>query len=225
MNARFTLGSFSGLYPVVTLGAAALVLGVACGGGKPADAPAGATPATAAGGPSAASDDPTKGSGPSTTTTTPSTLPDGGELQGAKLQSSSKTTLETKGEGGPKPPAGGSQEPGRRREDIQTIIMSRRDEARKCYDDGLKAHPGIEGDLVVAWKIDPKGNPTDVAVDESKSQILEPSVGKCVVEIIKKIKFAESGKGFETRTSYPFNFRPRGPQPGQSNQNANPPKK
>ncbi len=198
------------------LGAAGLL---ACGGGaKPAESPGGTPPAASAADPAAAGGaaaDPSKGSGPATTTTTPSSsLPDGGELQGAKLQSATKTTtIETKGEGGPKAPAGGSNEPGRRREDIQTIIMARRDEARKCYDDALKAHPGIEGDLVIKWKIDPKGNPTEVMVDESKSQILEPSVGKCVVEIIKKIKFNESAKGFETSTNYPFNFRPRGPQP------------
>ncbi|MBK6694901.1 MAG: AgmX/PglI C-terminal domain-containing protein [Myxococcales bacterium] len=188
----------------------------ACGGGS-AIGPAGSVEPTAPPGatpPPSGGVDPSKGGGP-TTSTTPasSTLPDGGELQGAKLQSATKTTtIETKGESGPK---GGSQEPGRRREDIQAVIVARRDDARKCYDDALKAHPGIEGDLVVKWTIDPKGQPTDVAVDDGKSQIHEPSVGQCVVDIIKKIKFAESAKGFETRTNYPFNFRPRGPQPAK----------
>lgn len=206
-----------------TLAAASIFTLVACGGGaKPAASPEGNTAqtpsdSTAAGTGSTAGSatDPSKGAGPSTTTTTPSgsTLPDGGELQGAKLQSSSKTVIENKTEGTPKPQAG-SSEPGRRREDIQTIILARRDEARKCYDDGLKAHPGVEGDLVIKWTIDPKGNPTDVMVDDSKSTIHEASIGNCIVEIVKKIKFAESAKGFETRTSYPFNFHPKGPQPG-----------
>ena len=48
----------------------------------------------------------------------------------------------------------------------------------------------------------------DVAVDTSHSDILEPSVGNCVIAIIKKIHFNESAKGFETYAHYPFNFNP-----------------
>lgn len=205
--------------PFVTLATlpGALALLVACGG-KPAASPEGAAPTPGAGAatetPAAgaqAANDPTKGSGPATTTTPASSLPDGGELQGAKLQSGSKTVIENKTEGTPKP-QGSSSEPGRRREDIQTIVLSHRDEARKCYDDGVKGHPGVEGDLVIGWKIDPKGAVTEIAVDDAKSQIHEPGIGKCIIDIIKKIPFAESPKGFETRFSYPFNFKPRGPQ-------------
>ena len=71
------------------------------------------------------------------------------------------TEVETKGDGGPKAGPGHSQEPGRRREDIQTIVMARRDEARACYDKGLKDHPGIEGDLTVKFVIDPQGVVSD----------------------------------------------------------------
>jgi len=163
-----------------------------------ADAPAGATPASAA---ATAAD-----AGPTTTTT--STLSSNGDLQGAKLTTSSTTTLETKGTSGPKP--SGDGEIGRRREDVQTIVGSRRDDARKCYDDGLKRNPSLEGDLDVKWTIDPKGNVTDVSVDDSKSQIHDEAVGKCIVAIIQKIKFAESPKGFESRMHYPFNFHPHG---------------
>lgn len=136
-------------------------------------------------------------------------LPPGGELQGAKLGSSTHKEVETKGPSGPKAGHGHSQEPGRRREDIRTIVMSRRDEARACYDKGLKDHPGIEGDLTVKFVIDPEGAVTDASVDPSKSTINEPSVGTCVADVIKKIKFAPSKGGFETRANYPFNFHPK----------------
>ncbi len=141
--------------------------------------------------------------------TTTTNLPDGGELQGAKLGSSTHTEIETKGDGGPKAGSGHAQEPGRRREDIQTIVMSRRDEARACYDKGLKDHPGIEGDLTVKFVIDPQGVVSDAQVDSGKSTINEPSVGACITDIIKKIKFAPSKGGFETRANYPFNFHPK----------------
>ena len=141
--------------------------------------------------------------------TTTTNLPDGGELQGAKLGSSTHTEVETKGDGGPKAGPGHSQEPGRRREDIQTIVMARRDEARACYDKGLKDHPGIEGDLTVKFVIDPQGVVSEAVVDSGKSTINEPSVGACITDIIKKIKFAPSKGGFETRANYPFNFHPK----------------
>ncbi len=119
--------------------------------------------------------------------------------------------MTTKEEGGPKP-GGPSSEPGRRREDIQTKVGSYRDQARACYDKGLEKNPGLEGDLDVKWTIDPQGNVVDAAIDASKSQILEPTVGNCVIEVIKKIKFAPSQKGFETHAHFPFNFHPRNSQ-------------
>jgi hypothetical protein len=122
--------------------------------------------------------------------------------------------VETKGDGGPKTPAGGGSagEPGRTAKDIQTIVAARRDDARACYDKALASHPGIEGDLDIRWKIDPQGNVFDAEVDTTKSSILEPTVAQCIIDIIKKIKFAASPKGFESRAHYPFNFHPK---PGQ----------
>jgi hypothetical protein len=200
------------LFVALTVVTASVVLTVACGGEKTGEAksPGGGTDtANASSGahPPASSDVSSGGASGGTTTT--SSLPDGGELQGAKLGSSSHTEVESKGDGGPKAGPGHAQEPGRSRQDIQTIVMARRDEARACYDKGLKDHPGIEGDLTVKWLIDPTGKVTEASVDSSKSTINEPGVGGCIVEIIKKITFAPSKGGFETRANYPFNFHPK----------------
>lgn len=203
---------------------ALVALAMACGGGtKEPSAPATAgSPGASGGDPSgaagakAATD--SSGSTPNgadpnvggTGTNTTTQLGSGGDLQGAKLGSSVHTTTETKGDAGPKSTGGqSSNEQGRSPKDIQTVIAARRDDARACYDKALSAHPGIEGDLDVKWVIDPQGNVTDASVDTAKSTILEPSVGACIVDIIKKIKFAPSGKGYETRAHYPFNFHPK----------------
>jgi hypothetical protein len=199
---------------------AAVVLSVACGGpeapktpgGEPgaAGASSGGTGDTTSGGGGGAASGAASGDNGGNGGTTTTTQFDASDLQGAKLSSSSRKEIETTGESGPKPgPGGRSDEPGRRREDIATIVKAHRDEARACYDKALKDHPGIEGDLDVKWTIDPQGAVTDVAVDPSKSDIHEESVGSCVVEVIKKLKFNASAKGFETRAHYPFNFHPR----------------
>lgn len=142
--------------------------------------------------------------------TTTTQLGDGGDLQGAKLGDKMHTETASAGPSGPKSTGGQSAgEPGRTVPDIKAIVTARRDEARACYDKGLTAHPGIEGNLDIKWTIDPQGNVTDAELDQSKSQILEPGVASCVIEIIKKIKFAASAKGYETHAHYPFDFHPK----------------
>lgn len=194
-----------------------IALAVACGGAKEGSssktpgtsgALGNASTADTSGAASSGAATPSAGSSGGTTTTTQ--LGTSGDLQGAKLGEKSHTEIEVKGDAGPKNTHGQSaQEPGRSAKDIQTIVMARRDEARACYDNGLAAHPGIEGDLDVKWVIDPQGNVVDASVDTTKSSIIEPSVGACVVDVIKKIKFAASSKGYETRAHYPFNFHPK----------------
>jgi hypothetical protein len=94
-------------------------------------------------------------------------------------------------------------------------VVAHRDEARACYDAGLATHPGIKGDLVIQWTIDPKGTVTQVSEDVERSQITEPTVVACVAGVIKKIAFASSPGGYETKAFYPFNFVPRQPGQGQ----------
>ncbi|HTB76349.1 MAG TPA: AgmX/PglI C-terminal domain-containing protein [Polyangiaceae bacterium] len=184
-----------------------VVLPLACGGGA-----AGSDGAKAPGAPSGAPGSAGNAAAPAATDapTTTVALADGGDLQGAKL-TETKTiaappAASSAGAAAPKGPH--AHEVGRGPEDIRAIIMARRDDARACYDAGLKDHPGIEGDLVIAWTIDPKGNVTQAALDSSRSQIVEPTVVACVTDIIKKVQFAASPGGYETRAFYPFNFHP-----------------
>jgi hypothetical protein len=104
-----------------------------------------------------------------------------------------------------------SHDPGRGPADIRAIVVAHRDEARACYDQSLSAHPGIEGDLMIHWVIDPKGVVSQVSSDAARSQILEPALVACIAEILMKLQFAPSQRGFETKAFYPFNFHPRHP--------------
>jgi hypothetical protein len=184
---------------------AVFALPLACGGGSAGDAkspPGGAGSAMPAD-PSAAG---LADAGPTTTTTT--TLGSGGDLQGTKLQQTT-TVASTSGSAAPASSGPHSHDPGRGVADLKAIVAAHRQEARACYDAGVKNHPGIEGDLVVQWTIDPKGNVTQISEDLSRSAITEPGVVACVVKIIQAIQFAPSPGGFETKAFYPFNFRLR----------------
>jgi hypothetical protein len=185
------------------------VVFVACGGQAASDAPkapgTGEAPAAAVNPPAP------EDAGPSTTTSM--TLGDGGDLQGAKLTEAHTVAAipaaaSPSGAGVPtKGPH--SHDPGRGPADIRAIIVAHRDEARGCYDKALLTHPGIEGDLVVQWTIDPKGAVTQVTLDTARSQITEPTVLACIGAVIRKLQFAASPGGFETKAFYPFNFHPR----------------
>ncbi len=181
--------------------------GFACGGGQngpgvQAPVSSGGDGTNAAGTATPAATD----SGPTTTTTL--TLADGGDLQGAKLQQTN-TVASTSGSSAPQPSGPHTHDPGRGPADIRAIVVAHRDAARACYDAALPSHPGIEGDLVMQWTIDPKGNVTRVSEDTARSQITEPGVVACIAKIIQGIQFAPSPGGFETKAFYPFNFHPR----------------
>jgi hypothetical protein len=182
---------------------------LACGGGaggggaahpEPA-ASAAATPAVDSSAAPAAS-----AAGPTTTTTT--TLGTNGDLQGSKLTQSTVVAATT-GSAAPAPKGPHTHEVGRGPADIRAIVIAHRDEARACYDAGAATHPGIQGDLLMQWTIDPKGAVTQVSSDSSRSQIVEPGVVACVAKVIQKIQFAASPGGYETKAFYPFNFKPR----------------
>lgn len=180
----------------------------ACGGSQGASGgPKSAETSAVVAGPSPAAET----SEPPTTT---AALEDGGETSGTKLAESQPQAAA----GGSAPAAGTSagsagggraHEPGRGAADIRAIIVAHREEARACYDKALADHPGIEGDLVINWTIDPKGSVSKIFLDTARSQITAPEVGACVVAIIQKLQFASSPGGYETRASYPFNFHPR----------------
>lgn len=185
---------------------------VGCGGGqattetaKGADPSAGAGAAPSSSSPTGASAAPASSDGTTGSTTTVA-LASSGELQGAKL-TETHTVAATSASAAPSAAPHG-HDPGRTPADIRAIVMAHRDDARACYDKALPSHPGIEGDLVVQWTIDPKGNVTQVSLDSSRSKISEPSVVACVAAVIQKIQFAPSAGGYETKAFYPFNFHP-----------------
>jgi hypothetical protein len=188
---------------------------VTCGGSESNSSGAKSAQASASAEPGAR---PTSTSSEEPTTTT--ALGDAGEGSGTKLVESQPPAANTaSAASAPSASVGAtehgahSHEPGRSVADIRAIIVAHRDEARACYDKALADHPGIEGDLVIDWTIDPKGNVSRISLDTARSQISEPSVGACVIGIIKKIQFNSSPGGYETRASYPFNFHPRHTSP------------
>jgi TonB family protein len=103
----------------------------------------------------------------------------------------------------------GAGEPGRTTDDIANAVKAKRDQARACYDQAEAKHRGIEGNVVIAFVIDPKGVVKDVKVDPARSNLPDDNVAPCIIPIIQALTFPASSSGKETRAAYPYNFRPK----------------
>jgi len=185
---------------VPLLALAGLAVAAACGGGE--------KPAENAQGGSAASADAGQAADVGPTTTTTVLTGDAGELQGMKLTTTQGPTAFDAGANNPPRPNANDRDPGRTQQDLVTIIHSHRAEARACYDAEEKKHPGIEGNIDITWKLDPKGKVVDTGVDDNKSDIHDPDLVTCIGKVIRGIPWAPSPRGFETTAHYPFNFHP-----------------
>lgn len=112
----------------------------------------------------------------------------------AEPQSSESTPVDTRG-----------------KEDIQRVVAENRDKVRACYDAALSTNPGIKGDLVISFVIDPEGNVKAAEANWSESDLHVPELDTCAVEAVKTFKFPPSSRGLESKVNYPFNFNPAGP--------------
>jgi TonB family protein len=92
--------------------------------------------------------------------------------------------------------------------EIQAVLAANRDKVRACYDAALKNNPGIHGDLVVAFVINPDGSVKSAEVNWSESEIHVPELDSCAVEVVRGLKFPPSSRGLESKVNYPFNFNP-----------------
>lgn len=186
-----TLAKYTGITAARSFFLLSIALGVpvlACGGGTPSVNAGGLG---TAGTGTAAAPDP---SAPTTSTKVPEL--DGGA--GQKLVPSAPSA---------EPTANAGPEPGRGPKDIQTAVLAKRAEARACFDQVAKSKPGLEGNIVVKWLIDPKGIVKEVMIDPDKTTVPDQTIGACIIGVVSKLTFPPSAKHFETKASYPFNFK------------------
>lgn len=100
----------------------------------------------------------------------------------------------------------------RSKEDIQRVVADHRDKVRACYDAALKTNPGIKGDLVISFVINPEGDVKTAETNWSESDLHVPELDTCAVEAVKTFKFPPSSRGLESKVNYPFNFNPAAPE-------------
>jgi hypothetical protein len=105
-------------------------------------------------------------------------------------------------------PAADEPDDARSMEVIGAVVKAHRQQARDCYEKGLKQVPNLKGDLVIHFTLKPNGKVKEATLNRERSTITEPSVVNCVIDVIKSLEYPKSSKGFESTINYPFNFNP-----------------
>ncbi len=140
------------------------------------------------------------------TTTEPVEEPAAAPMQPAPATAAPEVAEPAAAEPAPVEPRGPRDARGK--EEIQQVMANNRDAVRACYDAALAKNPGIAGDLVVSFTIDPRGDVKQAEVNWSESDLHIPELDTCAVDAVRSFKFPPSSRGLESKVNYPFNFNP-----------------
>ena len=85
---------------------------------------------------------------------------------------------------------------------IRKQIRTKRVEFRKCYSEGLKVNPRLEGKTELSWTINDQGEAENIRVTKR----VDKKVDRCLAKVLSEIKFPKSAKDTVTQVVYPFVF-------------------
>lgn len=89
---------------------------------------------------------------------------------------------------------------------IQATIAKYLNQVRACYEKQLLNHPGLTGEIQVAFEIGPEGKLTYSNV--SKSSLGNQIVESCITTYMMNWKFPRPRGGVHVKVNYPFLLRP-----------------
>lgn len=92
------------------------------------------------------------------------------------------------------------------REVIQRVIRRNLNQARYCYERALASQPDLAGRVSVRFIISPTGAVQTAQVQSDTMQ--DRSVGRCLVNALRRWRFPEPQGGGIVIVTYPFVFRP-----------------
>ncbi len=87
---------------------------------------------------------------------------------------------------------------------IADTFKTNRPRCEACFDEALKKHPGLKGNLTVSFVIDPKGKVKQAAINTARSDLNVAELNACVIDAVIQITFPPSSRGFESQGNYPL---------------------
>jgi hypothetical protein len=90
---------------------------------------------------------------------------------------------------------------------LMSLMRSKRDAFRCCFDLWGKDNPGKSGKIALSLALEPNGTLTTAEVDAKQSDVSAEVVTSCVVAAAKAITYPPSPSGKATRYVHLFEFR------------------
>ena len=78
---------------------------------------------------------------------------------------------------------------------------------QNCRLEASSANLILAGKIVVDLEIDDKASLKRVKINDDQSTLSDLNIQKCVVDVVKKIKFPKAAKGKVVSFSYPITFK------------------
>lgn len=94
------------------------------------------------------------------------------------------------------------------RELITRVVRSKRRAMRRCYEDGLKGHARLSGDITIRFTIAGDGTVGRASVESSA--IGDDAVERCMLDLIERARFPPPQGAGMTIVEYPLTFAPQG---------------
>ena len=91
-------------------------------------------------------------------------------------------------------------------ERIRSVVVDNLELFGKCYEDGRRASPKLQGKVTVKFEIDPNGVVTKSA--DARSDLPDTGVVQCVVDAYRTLRFPRPDSGVVT-VYFPLIFNPR----------------
>ncbi|MFW5878552.1 MAG: AgmX/PglI C-terminal domain-containing protein, partial [Myxococcota bacterium] len=104
-------------------------------------------------------------------------------------------------------------EPGRReqnlprevsRGDIMQVVSSKRGQLRNCVSQQRAADPDASGTVVMGWRIQPNGTPSNIRVKSREHQ--GTVMAQCLTQVIRTMRFPRYGGPQMSEIEFPFQF-------------------
>lgn len=78
---------------------------------------------------------------------------------------------------------------------------------KSCRNPETVTNISVAGTVVIDYEINDKGSLRRVKINDDKTTLNDLNVQKCVVDLMKKIKFPKAAKGKIVSISYPVEFK------------------
>lgn len=91
-------------------------------------------------------------------------------------------------------------------ERIRSVVVEHLELFARCYDEGRRTSPTLQGKVTVKFEIDPNGIVTKSA--DARSDLPDAAVVQCVVDVYRTLRFPKPESGVVT-VYFPLIFNPR----------------